>query len=357
MTATELRPETTSANRPLPHLRSELSRITHRRLYRVLALVLVAGIVVVSAIVFGHSSNSTRISPAEQQQYEQALRQFDRQFDQTKAGWQDCASNVPEGSTVADFCGPEPDRARDAPKLAYFVGDRRYDATTGLPAVAISVSLAAAALAFLLGASAGGAEWSSRSMALQLLWEPRRLRLLTIKWLALVLVAVATAMAALLVGLGLGALTAALRGTPDRVDGRLDPGFVTELAGTTGRGLVLVAVAASFGYALSMLVRNTGAALGTAFVYFAVVENGIRIALLRFGSEPFMLSTNAVGFLIPGGIAVPGRLTQVSPPDGGDYTDAQMLDLTNGRALVTLLVYLLVLAIPAVWSFVRRDVA
>jgi len=38
------------------------------------------------------------------------------------------------------------------------------------------------------------------------------------------------------------------------------------------RGLLLATVAATIGYAIAMLVRNTGASLGVAFVYFVVVD-------------------------------------------------------------------------------------
>ena len=38
------------------------------------------------------------------------------------------------------------------------------------------------------------------------------------------------------------------------------------------------------------------------------------------------------------------------------YLATVMVELTNGRALLTLLAYLAVLAVPAVLSFTRRDV-
>jgi hypothetical protein len=353
---TLLTPVSTPPNRALPQLRSEVSRLTHRRLYRVLALLLLAGIVVVSAVAFINASKSPDAPPEAQAAYEEALKNWQRDFDLNKQGWQACVDGLAAEESVELNCGPEPDLVRDGPRPEYFYSDPRYDATVNLPVVIVAVTMAVAALAFVLGASSGGAEWSSRSMTLQLLWEPRRFRLLSLKWLALGLVTAATAAVAMMLALTLGAVTAWLRGVADVADGAFDNGIYGELAGAAGRGVLLVVIAASFGYAIAMLVRNTGAALGTAFVYLLFVENALRIALIRFGSEAFMLTTSSVAFVVPGGVEVPGRQTQEQLADGFG-TETTVVQLTNGRALLTVLVYLTVVAVPAVLSFTRRDVA
>ena len=349
---TLLTPLSTPPNRAVPQLRSELSRLTHRRLYRALALVLLVGIILVSGIVFLAAGRSAVPPPDAVAQYERELQNWDKQFPQYQRGWDQCVAQLPEGESVDRQCGPAPDYERDKPQRDWFYSDPRYDTSQGLPAVAIAVTMAGAALAFVLGASSGGAEWSSRSMTLQLLWEPRRLRLLTIKWLALALVTAATAAVAMATGLAMGAITGWLRGIPDST---LPSGFYGELAGTAGRGLVLVVIAATFGYAIAMLVRNTGASLGTAFVYLVFVENAVRIGLIRFGSEAYMLTTNSVAFVAPGGLEVPGRQYE-EQLNGGLETVTTMVQLTNGRALLTVLVYLTIVAVPAVLSFTRRDV-
>jgi hypothetical protein len=361
---TLLTPQSTPPNRVLPHLGSEVSRLTHRRLYRVLTLILLAGIGLVSVVAFLNHGTNQDVPEEAQAQYERELQRWDRQFADIQQGWEQCLTEVPEGESSVNYCGPEPDFERDKPRLEWFYDDPRYRAADNLPAVVLSVTMAAAMLAFILGASSGGAEWSSRSMTLQLLWEPRRLRLLSLKWTALALVTAATTVVALALGVALGAVTASLRGTWEGVDAGLsmDGGevlgdFWPQLLLTAGRGTLLVVLAASFAYAIAMLVRSTGAALGTAFVYFAVVENAVRLALSRFGSEPWMLSTNALAFVIPGGLEVPGR--ELSPgevDESADYIGAVVVELTNGRAFLTLLAYLALLAVPAVLSFTRRDV-
>lgn len=327
--------------RILPLYRSELSRVTHRRLFRILALVLLGGIIVVSAIAF-IASRSEAGASIEELQKNKAQEQL--YYDQ-------CVESLPTGQQPQRMCGSNP---ADRPTEDFDYGtDRRYKATDYLPAVVLATSFAVAGLAFIIGASTGGAEWSSRSMTLQLLWEPRRLRLLTVKWLALLTSVVVLAIAALALALGLGAITASLRGTwHGRVDSELG-GSLRSVVITMGwHGLVIVAIAATIGFAIAILVRNTGASLGVAFVYFAVGETALRLALHKYGPEPFMLSTNAVAFMIPPGIDVPGA--EHVAPGGG--TEIEMVHLSNLRSFVTLAIYSLILILPTSWSFARRDI-
>lgn len=326
--------------RLLPLYRSELSRVTHRRLLRVLALILLGGIVLISLISFATSRSTAGFSDQE----------LERVRAEEQGFYDDCLDSQPDGRERR--CGRNP---AERPLESFAYGeDRRYKAKQNLPIVALVTMVAAAGVAFIAGASSGGAEWSSRSMTLQLLWEPRRLRLLGIKWAALVTTMVGLALLAVLLALGLGAVTATLRGmwtgpTPAELSGELGP----LLVGMGIRGLVFVALAATFGYAIAILVRNTGAALGAAFVYFLLVETALRIALMRFGPEPFILSTNSIAFLFPGGLDVPGPENYVE--EYGGY-ELSTVHLGNLRALLTLACYALLLIIPAGWSFSRRDV-
>jgi hypothetical protein len=279
----------------LPLLRSEISRLTHRRLFRALVVLLVAGIALISSIVFfAHHAATVRQSP-----------------------------------------------------------DQRYLAYQAIPIVIMATSIATAGLAFIIGASSGGAEWSSRSMTLQLLFEPRRLRLLCVKWLGLVVTTAAVAGTALALSVGFAAFTASARGTWDDRYALLDTmrdSFGQQMLQMAGRGILLVVISATAGYAIAMLVRNTGASLGVAFVYFVVVENGVRIALSKYGTEPFMLSTNALASVFPGGFEVPGR-------SAGEFAEQPVVHLDNLRATATMFGYSLVLAMGAAWSFTRRDVS
>ncbi len=327
-----------------PLLRSEISRITHRRLFRVLALILLGGVIVVSVIVFFTHSSEVRESVETLTKRQAKAEQF----------WQACVTQLPQlnQDVPADVCGTEP---ADQSLGTFARVDDRYKGFDALPIAVIGVGIAAAGVAFLIGASSGGAEWSSRSMTMQLLFEPRRLRLLAVKWVGLVISLGALAAVALVLALSLGAVTASARGTWEREFApvpQLENSFGSELALMCGRALILVVIAATIGYAIAMLVRNTGASLGVAFVYFVVIENVVRFALMRYGTEPFMLSDNAVAYLFPGGLPVPGKR------EAGELSfQSAMVQLTNLRSFITLLVYTALLSIPAAWSFTRRDVA
>jgi hypothetical protein len=330
-------------HRVLPLLASEVSRLSHRRLFRVLTLLLLGGIVLVSAMAFLNSSSSAGWTEA--QMREQQARQ--------QGYWEECAAGFPTAKDPEQHCGKEP-LTQPIDRFDYG-SDRRYQARQNLPLVVVGVAIGVAVVGFIMGASSGGAEWSSRSMTLQLLFEPRRLRLLVVKWLGLGIVVVALAAVAMLVALGLGALTAGLRGTWDtQYSDLLEPGDALgpSLAVMGLRGLVLVAIAATLGYAIAMLVRNTGASLGVAFVYFVVVENVARFALLRYGTQPFLLAENSAALIVPGGIPVVDGVE--GPANNWEY---HWIQLTNLRAFATLLGYAVLLSIPAAWSFTRRDVA
>lgn len=328
----------------VPLLASEISRITHRRLFRVLAVLLLAGIAVISTIVFFVSSNSRGWSEdrmLEQQATEQAY-------------WEECAASLPDGRNPQRRCGSTP---IDQPLEQFnYGGDNRYLAYRNLPIVLLGVTIAAAAVGFLMGASSGGAEWSSRSMTLQLLFEPRRLRLLAVKWLGLIISITVLAVLSMVLALAFGAVTASARGSWDSkfLDLPDTDGSFTQILTLMGlRGLALIAIASTIGYAIAMLVRNTGASLGVAFVYFVVVENVVRFALLKYGVQPFLVAENSVAFMVPGGIPVLGRVEEGQQL----FQDESFFQLTNTRAAVTLLGYTVLLSVPAAWSFTRRDVS
>ena len=150
-------------------------------------------------------------------------------------------------------------------------------------------------LAFLIGATWIGAEWSTRSMVALLFWVPQRMRVMGTK------LAVLVGGAAAARGRGAGRLAG---------DGR-DPARRRRHGDAAARR-VLGRPAADPGprraahrprrrcsaFGLTNLVRNTGAALGIGFVYF--VDRGDAVRALRPTWQPWLLSDNAVG-------AGPGR--------------------------------------------------
>ncbi|OMQ15794.1 hypothetical protein A7K94_0207030 [Modestobacter sp. VKM Ac-2676] len=156
-------------------LRAEFQRFTARRFIRL--LLLVAALVWVGALVVGllnySSPSPERLAAAEQQRQEQIEASIE--------GRADCLEQVlpEEGLTPEQLCGP-PVRESDF-SIDWFIDPPPFSFAENGAMGAASVGLLAAALAFLLGATFVGAEWSSRSMTNLLFWEPRRSRVLGAK--------------------------------------------------------------------------------------------------------------------------------------------------------------------------------
>jgi len=328
-------------------VRSEVVRIYRRRLLRVVAVLLLGGVALVLGIAFLQSSKDIVIPPGLQERLE-------KRQEQALERWNRCAEgdfDGDPGATIEDYCGPEPVGA-DAPQLDWFIDDPRFLAVDNMPSVFLGVAGVMATVAFIIGASVGGAEWSSRSMTLQLLWEPRRLRLLSAKWLALIAVMIALALVMLAFALALAALTTQLRGSWDSATSD----FWSEQFWVAMRGGLLISLAATVGLGIATALRNTGAALGAGFVYFAVAEFGVRFILAKYGPEPYLVSGNSAALLLPEGLEVPGKTVEVDEGGRSTYEMAESVLLTHGRAAVTLSLYTAVAAAAAVWSFQRRDV-
>ena len=147
-------------------------------------------------------------------------------------------------------------------------------------------------LAWVLGATAIGAEWRAGTVATQLTWEPRRLRLLGGK-------AAAVAMVTFLLHLALQALVAGVliptslaRRSGQELDGR----WFGEVGGFVLRGAVLAMIAGLIGFALGSIGRNTAVALGVGFVYVVLLEGGLLAAIFP-GIERWFLVLNSIVFV------------------------------------------------------------
>jgi ABC-type transport system involved in multi-copper enzyme maturation permease subunit len=145
---------------------------------------------------------------------------------------------------------------------------------------------------WLIGTSLVGAEWQAGTMTTLLTWEPRRVHVLVAKTIA---AAVGVFVMVLLLDLlftGLMALVAATRGSTEGTDSSL----VRSLVGLDVRVATLAALGAILGLSLATVTRNTGAALGIAFIYLAIVEAIIRG--LRPGWRAWLLGDNSTIFLL-----------------------------------------------------------
>jgi len=314
----------------------EVLRLRSRRLVKVVlaaALVLVALVMVIVAFTTGTPSAAERATAQSlaDENYAQCL--------QSVAG----DPGVPQDASPQDLCG-----GQDA---SLYLAKQPFDFADSYPNTVIAFAVGVALLLFLIGASAGGAEWSARTMPALLYWEPRRRRVMGAKIAVLAGFAVALSVAAQVLALAVVWLLSLLRGSNPAVP--LPDDFWVDALGTAGRGAILAVLVVLGGFALANLTRNTGAALGIAFVYFAIIENLVGGVLPRFAR--WSVAFNVGGLLNPGGIdGVPtGVKTSVEDSVG---LLASTMSISNARGgLVLTLIVVAFLAVATI-LFTRRDV-
>ena len=290
-------PETVGGPGPRPSLlRAEARRLRSRRLVRVLFALGLLGLLTAIAVETTQYARPSAAALADAAQRRDAALAEGRQFHRL------CLADPgrPPQVTPEQFCGPEP-TAEQYGSVEDFVQHRPFAlAVEGRDGV-LGVGGLTAVLAFLLGASSIGAEWSTRSLVALLFWEPRRVRVMVTKVAVVAGVAAVLGLLAEAVWLGGAVLLEALRGDPGAA---APPGLWGELLGTAGRAVLLVVLAALCGFGVANLLRSTAAALGVGFVYFSVAEGVLRV--LRPGWAPWLLTTSAAALLDPGGVRRPG---------------------------------------------------
>lgn len=229
--------------------------------------------------------------------YAAAQAQLEQTLADAEQGRQQCLEDpgpIPDDVTVEEWCGPEVTEENVGGVEAY-LAKPPFDLAGAAADGALGVAALAAALAFIVGATWIGAEWSTRSIVALLFWVPRRLAVMGTKIGVLLLASAIFGVLTQAAWLATAGILQAVAGT----DEALPAGFWGTLLQTQGRGVLLTIVAALLGFGVANLVRNTGAALGVAFVYVIVVENATRI--FRPHWDPFLLTTNAVGLVLDGG--------------------------------------------------------
>jgi hypothetical protein len=162
------------------------------------------------------------------------------------------------------------------------------------------------------------------------------------------MLAVVASLAAQLLWLGAAAFLEAARGATDPE--HLPSSFWSDSVGIVGRGALLAVLMGLLAFGLANLTRNTAAALGAAFVYFAVLEN--LIGFLRPGLVRWQIGTNVGALVLPGGISVPAGASGPGDVEGG--AEILLSNLRGGLVLTTITLAVLVIASVL---FVRRDVS
>lgn len=313
-------------------LRSEIRRLTSRRVARITALIVLGITLLTLGRVFMVSSKdagpelakATAQAAADRAQCEAFRQNAQQQQELQFPDGFDC-----EEITASNYFNDPRLNGRDA-------------LSNGTKAVAVGVAI----FAFAVAASFVGADWGAGTMQALLFWEPRRGRVLLAKGLALVAVVVAFLLFLEVVVYAALWLTAITRGTTEGMTAGLHNANVL----TVLRGAVVVSVSALFGYAVAGLARHSGAALAGGFVYFVIVENLVRG--LRPGWQRYLVGENFS--------AIVNKQTPVIRANADSlFTDEGLrlvYNLTGVRGAATLGLYLAVLLGAFYLSFTRRDV-
>jgi hypothetical protein len=318
--------------------RAEAHRFRSRRFIRWILLLSVVGYLIAMPLIA-----VTQFAKPSAGALQDAQRKMDQVVAEQEQFRQECLNNpnTPSDVPAVEVCGPE-QSANDF-RVEDFIAKPPFKLADALPAGAIAVGVATAMLAFLIGATYVGAEWSSRSMVALLFWEPRRLKVMGVK------LAVTAAAAALL-----GVLTQAIWwGTAEVVAGTrgdragLKADFWPDLFGMQGRAVLLVVLVALLGFGLANLVRHTAASLGAALVYFVIIENLVRGFFPS--RQQWLLVENVSGLLSRDGHTV---YIYENDPVGDGVREVLISNVRGGLVLGILTA---VIVVTGVLLFKRRD--
>lgn len=269
-------------------VRVEVARLLARRLLRALLLLVLLALVIVLGKTAHDSAPPNAAARAHAaQQAAQAnmppLAVQRAQCEQTKR------QNRSNGLPASFNCN-----AITVPTAADFLPNTSFRFSGQIRSRITTFGGVLALFGFVLGAGFAGAEWAAGTFAALLTWEPRRLRVLGAKTLAVAGVLAVVGVAVLVIDIGGHYGVAVWRGYTEHATAGLWASLI--LAGL--RAVALGISAALVGQALAGITRSTAAAVGTGFAYAIVGEAALRH--LWAGANHWLLSTHIAAWLQDG---------------------------------------------------------
>ncbi|PWR08897.1 ABC transporter permease [Micromonospora acroterricola] len=334
--------------------RTELRRLAKRRFTRYMSLL---GLLVLAAVVIGVFFTNEKIGADQLARAErQAEQNYQEQVTWAKEARASCEQAKSAGTAndgrYPEDCSVITPPPRDQIQAEWFLPStfnfRETFAETLIPFAAIL-----ALVGFVVGASFIGAEWSTGGMMNLLLWRPKRLTVLLTKLAALLTgILAVTLPAAVLWFAGFWAV-ASFRGSTEK----MTSGVWQSFALTGLRGVVLVLVLTTVGFALASLGRHTAMALGGVVAVMVVGQFGLGILLsmasVRF-AEAWLLPTYALAWMTK----------KVTLQDwnscNANYSgecEPNTFDITWQQSSVLLSVGVVVILGAALWAMRRRDIS
>lgn len=253
--------------------RAETRRLTKRRFTRFFVLGTVLVLATIAIGMFALNNKATpAVRAAAEAEAEASYQESVRYAAEDKKNCE-AAQGTPEAQNFPPGCELSPPTREDFQAEWYMPPTFVFKEQFGDMVTALAALLAM--MAFVIGASFVGAEWSSGGMMNLLLWRPRRLQVLGTKFGALLAGLTTLTVLVSAVWTGLFAVIASLRGT---LDG-MTSGAWQSIALMELRGLVLVLFAGAVGFGLASLGRHTAMALGAAIGVIVVFQFGLGTVL------------------------------------------------------------------------------
>ncbi|MFC5925413.1 ABC transporter permease subunit [Micromonospora vulcania] len=334
--------------------RTELRRLAKRRFSRYMSLL---GLLVLAAVVIGVFFTNQKIDST---QYALAERKADQQYEQ-QVTWsaqeranceQAKTAGTPNDGRYPDDCSMITAPPRESIEARWFLPST-FDFRETFDETLVPFAAILALVGFVVGASFVGAEWSTGGMMNLLLWRPKRLTVLLTKLAALLTGTLAVTLpAAVLWFAGFWAV-ANLRGST----AKMTSGVWQSFALTGLRGVVLVLVITTIGFALASLGRHTAMALGGVVAVMVVGQFGLGILLsmasVRF-AEAWLLPTYALAWMTK-----KVTLQDWNSCNATYYGECKpaTLDITWQQSSVLFSVGVVVIVGAALWAMRRRDIS
>ncbi|MFF4878423.1 ABC transporter permease subunit [Micromonospora sp. NPDC000668] len=334
--------------------RTELRRLAKRRFTRYMSLL---GLLVLAAVVIGVFFTNQKIGTDQlaqaERQAEQSYQEQVRWSEQERVNCEQAkTAGTPNDGRYPDDCSVITPPPRDQIQAEWFLPST-FNFRETFPETLIPFAAILALVGFVVGASFVGAEWSTGGMMNLLLWRPKRLTVLLTKLAALLTgILAVTLPAAVLWFAGFWAV-AAFRGSTEK----MTSGAWQSFALTGLRGVVLVLVLTTIGFALASLGRHTAMALGGVVAVMVVGQFGLGILLemanVRW-TEAWLLPTYVLAWMT--------KTVTLQDWDSCNATyygecKPETLDITWQQSSVLLSVGVVVILGAALWAIRRRDIS
>jgi ABC-2 type transport system permease protein len=334
-------------------VRAERRRLLKRRFTRYMLLV---AVLILAAVALGTYFTNEKVGPA---QIAAAQRQADRQYElmlvQVEQERQECQrakeAGVAQPERYPQDCEQIQAPSKEQAANPEWFMPATFDFKQEFQVTLVVFTAILALVAFVVGASYMGAEWSTGGMMNLLLWRPRRLQVLTTKLGTLVAWLVAAFVLLVMAWTAAFWTIATYRGTT----AKMTPGTWESFALTGARGLALVLVAGVLGFAAASLGRHTAMALGGALAVIVVGQFGLGIVLgiaqVRF-LEMYLLPTYVAAWMF--------KSVQLQHFESCQFTMGECrpetMDLTWRHSALLFGITTLVVVSLAMWSMRRRDI-